>query len=65
MDIKARIDGLTELEAKAALDWIIHDTTINCALCTNVYYCAKKPVMEGSDKCLNLRLDDALKEARK
>lgn len=65
MDIKARIDGLTEQKAKAALLWIINDTTINCCLCPHVYYCVKKPVIEGTDKCKNFRLDDALKEARK
>lgn len=65
MDIKKRIDGLSEAEAKAALEWLLYDTSTDCVCCPHVYYCAKKPVIEGTDKCKNFRLDDALREARK
>jgi len=60
-NIKAKIDALSEVEAKAALEWILNDTTVNCCLCPNINDCVKTLVDEGSDECLNFRLDDALR----
>lgn len=64
MTIQERIDALTEEEAKDALFWLIGSTITDCCLCPYVYYCAKKPVLEGTEKCKNLRLDKVLKEAQ-
>ena len=59
MDIKTRIDGLTEAEAKAALLGLI-DILV-------VPYCSRWERYEKADydKAANDVLDGALKEARK
>ena len=63
--LKKRIDELSEVEAKSALEWILHSTTVNCCLCPNVNDCLKTLMDEGSDECLIFRLDYALKRVQK
>lgn len=66
MDIKTRIDGLTEAEAKAALVEILCDISYYrpCFIqhndeCPHYISCL------GEKKCAKVWLEEALKEARK
>ncbi len=62
MDIKTRIDGLTEAEAKVALLYTIIKLykLCDCNKCKNLSEC------KTNDKwCEFILLDEALKEARK
>ena len=64
MDIKQRIDALTEQEAKAALAWCVINWTRNVS-CSD---CRIKPVCDTEIRerfCADIVLDEALKEARK
>lgn len=61
MDIKARIDALTEAEAKATLLWAIEDIAGYRA--AGIDFCV--PCYEISEKQKIATLDEALKEARK
>ena len=64
MDIKTRIDKLTEAEAKAALEWVIDLFGISfpCKRCP-VLGCPTK--LDTEFDCERIILDEALKEARK
>ena len=64
MDIKARIDTLTEAEAKAALEWYATMPQIRCEFCRFSYKC-NYSIKKNSDDCFSLIFDEALKEARK
>ena len=57
MDIKARIDALTEAEAKAALAWVINFFGAGNRICVNS--------TTDFDMVQADILDEALKEARK
>ena len=63
MDIKERIDGLSEAEAKAALAWVIE-------LFGRSFSCKRCPVLDCPsqivciDMCEKFILDEALKGAR-
>jgi len=63
MDIKTRIDGLTEQEAKAALLWVIDLFGISfpCKRCP-ILGCPTK--LDTENDCENFILDEALKETR-
>lgn len=61
MDIKARIDALTEREAKAALAWFLE-------YATDITWCNSCPFKSGCPEvgmCKNHFLCEALKEAQK
>ena len=60
MDIKTRIDGLTEAEAKAALLWAIYDIAGYRA--AGIDFCV--PYFEISEKQKIATLDEVLKEAQ-
>ena len=69
MDIKTRIDGLTEQEAKDALEWCI--TTmggrIPCDYCEQAIFSNAGGFLGcggGKKSCTSHWLDEALKEAR-
>ena len=71
MDIKERIDGLTEQEAKAALYCIV-DTISDLSPCIiedgencPYFYGACDEVGVKRKSCAEIWLDEALKEARK
>jgi len=55
MEIKERIDALTEAEAKAALAWLLKDFS--------KYACFCSPKM--IELLMHLKLDEALMEAQK
>ena len=60
MDIKTRIDGLSEQEAKAALEWFFK-------YATDITGCNSCPFESGCPEvgvCKSHFLDEALKEAR-
>ena len=66
MDIKERIDALTEAEAKAALLWYAEEFPFwhsckNCIVESRCRVAGKKVV----EKCMKNMLELALKEARK
>ena len=68
MDIKKRIDALTEQEAKAALDSVI--MTIALLEPCRMHYSDYCPYYDqcnssGTSECAEIWLDEALKEARK
>lgn len=70
MDIKERIDELTEAEAKAALEWALCGLSyrLRCDECPSCSRCPINEPLVKSDVCLCLLLDAALKmtkEARK
>ena len=54
MDIKQRIDELSEQEAKAALEWLLKDFSKYAC------FCSPKLI----ELLMNLKLDEALMEAR-
>jgi len=68
MDIRERIDKLTEQEAKAALDSVIMTIALQepCRM-SDSDYCPyySKCKASGTTECAELWLDGALKEARK
>ena len=61
MDIRERIDALTEAEAKAALEWYIMKLSIFQA----VYQESGNGKVIDMDALRESTLDEALKEARK
>ena len=61
MDIKARIDGLTEQEAKAALGSVIRTIALKEPCRCPYYDQCNSP---GTSECAELWLDEALKEAQ-
>ena len=70
MDIKERIDGLTEQEAKAALGVMLsmgaYDLPCECCEVYRKYGCGEhKPHMGPETCCMNKLLDEALKEANR
>lgn len=64
VNIRMRIDALTEAEAKAALEWIIDlfGTSFPCKRCP-VLGCPTK--VDTMYDCERFILDEALKEARR
>ena len=62
MDIKERIDALTETEAKAALAWVLHKIAIygSCSVCDKYQTCDRV-----NNYCEMEFLRQALKEVRK
>jgi len=64
MDIKARIDGLSAQEAKAALKWFVEQANvfICCDDCPFEYGCPSGATVK---ECERHFLDCVLKEARK
>jgi hypothetical protein len=64
MDIKTRIDELTEAEAKAALAWVLDlcGLSFPCKRCSIVRCPTKLDIVYDCEKFI---LDEALKEARK
>ena len=70
MDVKARIDGLTEAEAKAALKSIIKTVTdLSPCLLEDGQVCPYRygecdEVGERKKTCEDIWLDEALKEAQ-
>lgn len=67
MDIKTRIDALTEAEAKAALYLVIKAFAYDMPCwCCDVYQdCPSRSVKRTTDDCMKSVLNEALKEARK
>lgn len=68
MDIKTRIDALTEAEAKAALEWTLErfpDSMVRCEHNCPISNRCFAYITAGDSDCKNLLLDEALKEARK
>jgi len=67
MDIKERIDGLTEREAKAALEKLLETVSIlePCRLEFSKY-CPHYDDCDatGTSRCAEIWLDEALKEAQ-
>lgn len=70
MDIKAKIDALTESDAKAALEWYVNQLPVHiqcwdccCSRC-RVRDCDSWP-KGGYEKCVENILKHSLKEARK
>ena len=67
MDIKERIDGLTEQTAKAALDSVIMTIALQepCRM-SDSDYCPyySQCNASGTTECAELWLDEALKEAQ-
>ena len=64
MDIKTRIDELSEAEAKAALEWCVTNWTRNVS-CTDCRLQAVCETLIREKFCADIVLDEALKEARK
>ena len=67
MDIKARIDALTEAEAKAALEWtlIMCAYDLPCKCCEAFKSCPNlKMNCTGDVACMDKLLNEALKEAQ-
>ena len=68
MEIKERIDGLSETEAKAALDSVIMTIALQEPCRMNYSdYCPyyNQCNTSGTSECAEIWLDEALKEARK
>ena len=63
MNIKQRIDGLTEQEAKAVLGWYVTRPQRRCEFCKFSLRC-NYSIKINSDACFDLIFDEALKEAR-
>lgn len=64
MDIKERIDALTEAEAKAALFKYSTIPQKRCEFCRYNNKC-NYSITKNSDDCFSLIFDEALKEVRK
>jgi len=66
MDIKERIDGLTEVQAKAALEWYTKQLPcyLACNNCLAESRCRVAWKNGGYEKCMENLLKLALKEAR-
>lgn len=68
MDIKDRIDKLTEQEAKGALEWMIMMCAYDlpCKSCDVWMRCSNQKInCTGDINCMNKLLDESLKEAQK
>ena len=67
MDIKERIDKLTETEAKAALYLAIKAFAwdMPCWCCDVYQDCPSRSVNRTADDCMKSVLNEVLKEARK
>ena len=66
-DIKARIDALTEVEAKAALVWYVEKMALwlSCHDCPDISSCRISFKTDMPKMCIERIFDMALKEARK
>ena len=64
MDIKTRIDGLTLVEAKAALLKYATIPQKRCEFCRYNNKC-NYSIAKNSDDCFSLIFEETLKEARK
>jgi len=67
MDIKERIDALSEVEAKAALAWYAKKTAVwlSCHDCPDVGPCRASFKTDMPKTCIDRLFTLALKEARK
>lgn len=66
MDIKIRIDELSEAEAKAALLWTIRNAEKYCLSCFGFGKCSERRKVENKkDVCNDFYLDKVLREVRK
>ena len=66
MDIKTRIDGLSEVEAKAALAWYAEKTAawLSCRDCPDISPCRISFKTDMPKMCIERVFDMALKEAK-